>query len=424
MLLYFLSYLAVGLTTWLYCEYLFPRKESIPVEALSFCVGYLALIGIVISGIKWMIFLPFFGINFFLICKNYDCAPKTALLHSAFLTFVFLLSEELAGIGSGGTTLLSHSALDPSTILTGKLCYLVLTLLGSRFFTPHKHGGQEPAMMLLFCSMPLISAAVAVAIMILKAKQAIPPAAELMIALSQIALLAVNLVFFVLYNHLQKAHAANLELQLSIQKEHSDALHYQFLQEQAQNQRILIHDIKNHLQALNSLAEHSRNEDILAYLSKLESSLQTRSGPRLSTDPILNMLLQRTKQDCEARHIRFYCDVRDGTTDFMDAPAITALYGNLLSNAVEGADSSAGRLIDLRVTRSPEQGVVIRIVNDSDIPPKTDRFGRLTTRKQDTQAHGVGLKSIERVVQRFGGIQTMYYEQDAHKFHHIIHFPR
>ena len=255
MVLYFFSFLAVGLISWLYCEYLFPRKVSLGLEAISFCVGYLALVGIIMSGLHWLVFLPFFGINFFLIWNNYDCAPKTAVLHSAFLTFVMLLSEELSGLGSEASTLLSSATTDPSTVLTGRLCYLVLTLLGSRFFTPHKQGSREPGMMLLFCSMPAISAAVAVAIMFLKAKQAIPPRAELMITLSQIALLAVNLVFFVLYNHLQKAHAANLELELSIQKEHSDAAHYQLLQEQAESQRILIHDIKNHLHALNGLAE-------------------------------------------------------------------------------------------------------------------------------------------------------------------------
>lgn len=193
--------------------------------------------------------------------------------------------------------------------------------------------------------------------------------------------------------------------------------------QQADNHRILIHDIKNHLRTLDSFAQQGDTDAIRAYIEKLDISLQSDAHARLSSDPVLDMLLQQAKQDCENKHIRFYCDIREGCTGFMDAPSITALYGNLLSNALEGADSSAGRVIDLRVTNT-DQGVVISIVNDSDIPPKTDRFGRLTTRKQDTRSDGVGLKSIERVVQRFGGIQTMYYEQDVHKFHHVIHFPK
>ena len=107
----------------------------------------------------------------------------------------------------------------------------------------------------------------------------------------------------------------------------------------------------------------------------------------------------------------------------MDAPSITALYGNLLSNAVEGAEGSRGRTVELRVTNH-DQGIVISLVNDCDTAPRTDGFGRLVTKKTDTQAHGVGLKSIERVVRRYGGVQTVYYDQKNHQFHHVIHFPQ
>lgn len=412
---YFYSFITMAIATWLYCEYLFPRRVSVGVALLSFFISFLALIGLCSSIFAWLAILPFFGVNFYLIWQNYDCAAKTAVLHGAFLTFALVLAECLTALPM---EIDYHPfAWYSSAVLPRLLCYLVFALLGARFFTPHKQRLQEPGMMVLFCSLPVFSVVVSVVTMFPFVQM------DWKVNLTQIALLVVNLIFFILYNHLQKAHAAKLELELSIQKEHSDAAHYQILQKQVDNQRILIHDIKNHLRTLDSFAQQGDTDGIRTYIEKLDISLQSNAHARLSSDPVLDMLLQQTKQDCENKHIRFYCDIREGCTGFMDAPSITALYGNLLSNALEGADSSAGRVIDLRVTNT-EQGVVISIVNNCDIPPQTDLFSRLTTRKQDTQSHGVGLKSIERVVQRFGGIQTMYYEQDTHKFHHVIHFPR
>lgn len=246
--------------------------------------------------------------------------------------------------------------------------------------------------------------------------------ARTMIAIGEGALLAVNLLLFALYNHLEKAYAANLELQLSIQKERSDADYYQALNEQSENQKILIHDIKNHLHTLNALAQGGDNAKIRDYLQKLEAALPLKTGGRMSSEPILDMLLQRTRQECEKKGLTFHCDVREGCTGFMDAPSITALYGNLLSNAVEAADGSRGRTLELRVTNNA-RGVVISLVNDCDARPKSDSFGRLVTRKQDSQAHGVGLKSIDRVVRRYNGIQTVYYDERSCQFHYVIHFP-
>ena len=416
---------AMGLTTWLYCEYLFTRKGTVGAQIASFFIGYLALAGICSSGWAWVSMLPYFGVNWFLLRQNYSCANKTAILHGAFLTFAMIFSLELASLGTDEIQSFPYTSFTSETLplLSWQLYYLVLSILAARFFKPHKQTYQEPRVMALLCAPPVISGLVAMVLLFMGARQEITTWARTMIAIGEGALVAVNLLLFALYNHLEKAHAANLELQLSIQKERSDADYYQALKDQSENQRILIHDIKNHLHTLDALAQQEDNSQIRDYLQKLEASLPLGTVPRMSSEPILDMLLQRTRQECEKKGLIFHCDIREGCTGFMDAPSITALYGNLLSNAVEGADGSRGRTLEMRVTNNA-QGVVISLVNDCDTPPKTDGFGRLITKKQDTQAHGVGLKSIDRVVRRYNGIQTVYYDDQSHQFHYVIHFPQ
>lgn len=420
-----LGFAAMGSTTWLYCEYLFARKGTLGTQVVSFCVGYLTLAGFYCSSLGWLLVVPFFAVNFFLMWQNYRCAPKTAILHAAFLTFGMIFTQELASLAVVPSSSLPYSPFDMSwdTMLPQQLYYLVLCILGARFFRPHKQEYREPGMMVLLCASPVISGAVSMVLLFMGTRQEISSWAKSMVAVGEGALLAVNLLFFALYNHLEKAHAANLELQLSIQKERSDAAYYQALQEQSESQKILIHDIKNHLHTLDALAQQEENTQIRNYLQKLEASLGLGFRPRLSSEPILDMLLQRTREECSKKGLTFYCDVREGCTGFMDDPSITALYGNLLSNALEAAEGSRGRTVELRVTNSREQGVVISLVNDCDTAPKTDSFGRLVTKKQDPQAHGVGLKSIERVLRRYNGIQTVYYDEPARQFHHVIHFP-
>lgn len=103
----------------------------------------------------------------------------------------------------------------------------------------------------------------------------------------------------------------------------------------------------------------------------------------------------------------------------MDAPSITTFYGNLLTNAIEAAECSNDRIIEMSVTKSDEQQVVIvSVANSCDIAPVPNSEGLFHTRKYTPGIHGVGLKSIERIVERYQGVATMRFDSDTKRFFH------
>ena len=61
-------------------------------------------------------------------------------------------------------------------------------------------------------------------------------------------------------------------MQLQLQKEHDSAEYYKMLIAQNENQRILIHDMKKHLQSIALLNEDNENEKIRAYIDQLMHS--------------------------------------------------------------------------------------------------------------------------------------------------------
>ncbi len=145
---------------------------------------------------------------------------------------------------------------------------------------------------------------------------------------------------------------------------------------------------------------------------------------KLCTDPILNLLLLRFRDNCKAKNIQFHCDVRENSSAFLDASSVTTLYGNLLSNAAEAAEASTERQIELSVIRNAIQSViVISVINSCDDPPTPDGNRGFHTRKTDRLLHGVGLRSIRRIVAKYHGVATMYYDPDNKQFHHVIQFP-
>ena len=172
------------------------------------------------------------------------------------------------------------------------------------------------------------------------------------------------------------------------------------------------------------MAEDGDNQKIREYISELEDLPEFRRKARLCDDPILNMVLLRNQEYCSANGINFSCDIRADSVSFMDAISITALFGNLLSNAIEAAENSESKMVELSVVKKEQQNcILISMVNSCDMAPIKDANGNFETGKDKSKGHGYGTKSIARVIQKYNGEADMRYDEETKEFHSIIRFP-
>ena len=98
----------------------------------------------------------------------------------------------------------------------------------------------------------------------------------------------------------------------------------------------------------------------------------------------------------------------DGTLlDFMAEMDISALFGNVLDNAIESVeklDDKEKRLIHLSVAK---QKNFLRIRSENYTEEKiTFKNGMPVTTKKDKRFHGFGMKSIQSTVRKYGGSVT------------------
>jgi hypothetical protein len=219
-----------------------------------------------------------------------------------------------------------------------------------------------------------------------------------------------------------KENAEKLLLQLGIEKEKAEAAYYQALHQEKENRNILIHDIKNHLGVIAGLAEDGKNEAVLAYISEIKSTFISKDTIQRCNDPILDLILHRIVRECEDIGIRFYWDIRDCCDDCLDAADKTALFSNLLSNAVEAAKITKEKEIDFSIRCGAEgDSIVITTENSCGTKPVKDIWGQYRTSKDNAKIHGIGLRSIARIVKKCNGLSTMHYDDQTQKFYHVIY---
>ncbi len=428
-LLYAAIFLTEAITAWLYFSYIYTQTKNSLHTLFCFTLGYTLLFVASQFDAVLINVMLFLAVNAVILSLNYSCERKSALLHAAFLTLTMSVSEILVNLFITYVTkdytayTYSFSAFMPLFVFS-KLLYFFITVVGARLFKPHKGFSEEPSQIVLLCVMPLVSVIVIVTFIYIGTTGQLTSLTEIMVTVSVFSLLLVNIVVLFIYNRIQKLDEEHAAFQMSQIRDRADAEYYEMLQQQYDGQRILIHDIKRHFSVIDLMAEEGESQKIREYISELEDLPEFKRKARLCDDPILNLVLLRNSDYCSANSINFSCDVRADSISFMDATSITALFGNLLSNAIEAAEMSKGKMVELSVMKNLQQNsVLISLVNSCDVAPIKDANGNFETIKDKNKGHGYGTKSIARVVQKYNGKSDMRYDEDAKEFHSIICFP-
>lgn len=186
--------------------------------------------------------------------------------------------------------------------------------------------------------------------------------------------------------------------------------------------RRLYHDMKNHLLAMQSIAEDT--SALKNYLSDLlnqfrDYEIQVSTG-NTTIDAILSEKIQRASTE----HILFnvVLDLQD--LSFVKTVDLVTILGNAVDNAVEAVRKMSDdqkRFIYIKSNQFANMKI-IRISNqfNDEIKRENENF---PTSKPDAHMHGIGLKSIQRATERYGGFASVGYDNAEKWFRLVIMIP-
>lgn len=369
--------------------------------------------------------VAFLFVNLILLFSNFACKKLIGIIQVAFLTVVM-----------GGTEVLASVLLSPishdfgaykydlsvmiSFAVLGRLLYFSIMQISARLFKPTKDG-IDTSTVLLLSVLPLVSVLITMTIAYISITTRIKPIVGILMAISVIALLMVNIL---VYNHIQKMCNDRLELELIAQKAEINTENYKILKDHYDHQRVLIHDIRGHMQVMRGLLESKNYDELENYLLDMERDPALQKIARLCDNTVLNVILVHHASICKSLGIDVDFDIRQHSVDFISAHDITAIFDNLLTNAEEAAKNTSEKYIKLSAMRQGETGMLITIINSCDSVPDMDEDGNIKTKKKDEEHHGVGLKSVKQAVQRYHGVSRMYYSNEENRFHSVIHLTK
>lgn len=424
---YIFIYILESFILWQYCTALFYSKYSKSFECLLTLSFYIILFFASIQQIFWINTIAFFTANLILILILYRIRFSSALFHASIITIIMGLSE-LAVLG-----IISRFAADfyadrsyfrnliILAVFSKFTYFLVLHIIVSLFDGTKEKNIQYDKGSVCLTITPFISLCVMLTLFAICLNTELSLFLDWMISISAILILIITLLIFWFYSYNQKKNQKFMELQLQLQKEYDMAQYYKMLLKQDENQKILIHDIKKHLQSIATLNENDEREKITAYIDRIIHSSDLQDSVHVCDNELLNSILCRYIQCCTEQMISFRTDIRSGSVDFLTEDDLTSLFSNLLENALEAAGNLPQSFIELNsVYRTNSSLTILTMINSCRKDPFSNETGSLISRKPDKLRHGFGMKSIQRIVRKYCGDMQVYYDNENKTFHTII----
>ena len=433
-ILYLLIFIIEAFIFYWYCSQRFVTMNSKKYIFSVFLIFYGILF--ILSGIKSIKIntLMFTLANFFIIKLIYHAKLETSLFHSLITTCINALSEIIImGLSSQftGTILFTLSDITYLSLLTitSKSLYFfglntiakLLPLSSKEINSSDKKLINTNKITALLNLIPLMSIYIIITLFSVLLSNNIDNRFRYMLSSCAVLLILINILIFYIYHYTLRKNNELTELQIQYQKEYDMAEYYKKLFTQNENQQILIHDIRKHLTSIYSLNEQKNQQKIRHYLNTLLDSSELKNTIHISDNEMLNSIMCHYMQICMDKHIEFKTDIRKHSLTYMDYSDLTTLFCNLLENSIEASSDVPDSYIELNISDKENTSMsIINMINTCRFCPKFDKNGRPATSKKNKFRHGLGIKSIERVADKYNGSIKMYFDEEKMAFHTII----
>ncbi len=230
-----------------------------------------------------------------------------------------------------------------------------------------------------------------------------------------------NVLLFYTINKLFFVSEKSREQQLAEQQAALQQRYYKHLEEIDLGHRRYAHDLKNFMVSIAALAAGGGNQEILSLLEDMEVELDTLTGKRYTSNPVLNAILWEKSVLADRQGVRMDIAAEENPGwACITGKDMIVMAGNLLDNAIEAARQCAHGSVHV-VLHAQEHFLVMDVENaciNTQIANNGGKHIMPASTKPDAGNHGFGIANVRDTAQKYGGL--LYTEQNGDRFTAIL----
>lgn len=241
------------------------------------------------------------------------------------------------------------------------------------------------------------------------------------IALVSLGLLLLNILMLYLYNLLVHSISQKYETEMLAQKVQIYSNQLNVIRQSEEKMKVLRHDMKHHLNELKLMANRHNIIEMQQYIDRMETSIQNPqeivASGNLEIDSVLNYMLQKAREELKTVLVKVVLP-----EEVKHSFDVNVLLGNLLENAIEAARLTEKKYLSVNILL--KKGVLRICIENSFITSNAIQEGKTLawqTTKADKEQHGIGLKSVRKIVEAYDGTMDVTTENDLFNISLILY---
>ncbi len=178
---------------------------------------------------------------------------------------------------------------------------------------------------------------------------------------------------------------------------------YETIQKMYTKKRMLLHDSVHQDVLILEYLQDGKYREAQTYFEKKIAATKKKSKNRYTGIEVLNLMLNYEIEQAEEKAIRVKCAVEAYHCP-VDETELCIIIGNLFDNAIEAVKDlpDEQRQIDFSI-QNPNGIFRIEITNPYEGERRKVEHHYLTTKKENTEMHGLGLMSVQKIVEKYDG---------------------
>ncbi|MDO4302374.1 MAG: ATP-binding protein [Bacillota bacterium] len=179
-----------------------------------------------------------------------------------------------------------------------------------------------------------------------------------------------------------------------------------------QSVRKLKHDMKNHLMVIGSYMNGKDYEAAKEYTSEILDKLNAVHSYIETGNSLLNHIVNEKFETARRKGILVKAEIENLSFDKMKSMDFSAMFSNMLDNAIEASEKEAGIRPEILVSVFQKRGYEAVCVKNKIGKSVLQKNPKLLSTKTESEVHGMGIWQIRELTEKYQGLCDFYEEDD------------
>lgn len=196
---------------------------------------------------------------------------------------------------------------------------------------------------------------------------------------------------------------------------------YRSVSENYEIQKRKSHEFKNQILCIESLLKDYEYEEASKYLNNISKTFMGERNVINTNHVIINAILNTKYQESINKHVVFVFKVNDLSKIQIEDEDLVVILANLLNNAIEACEKCEEKRVIKFKFMIEDELVILSVRNTYNQPLVYDNNEIKTSKTVMPDEHGVGIKNVIRIVEKYRGEYVV--ENNEKEFYFSIVIP-